>query len=131
MKRVPIIRKLNTMKTVTILRSLINDKIDEHFELYGVEEWLIDKRTDFEFSFIFNSGKKYEIIVPYDIDTPGIYRKEWISAHDDDGNSYCTEEGTLIISNKNYNPNQKTIDSQIDAIREHEEKKERENKTYN
>jgi hypothetical protein len=104
-----------------ISKKIIEKQILNHFEKYGIEEWLTEKRTDFEVcSKITIDNKEYEIIIPYDIDVPGIYENEWITVYDAFGNSFCVEDGNLIIADVD----RTSIDKQIEDIKEYEERKE-------
>lgn len=119
---------MKTSKKLTLLKSLIEDKIDDHFESIGIYDYLEDNKNEFEFEFKFNQGIEYKVNVIYNISLKGIYLKNNIWVTDQDGFDYCIEDGNLIISNKNYNPAKLTISERIDSIIEHEERKKEEQK---
>lgn len=119
---------MKTSKKLTLLKSLIEDKIDDHFESIGIYDYLEDNKNEFEFEFKFNQGIEYKVNVIYNVSLKGIYLKNNIWVTDQDGFDYCIEDGNLIISNKNYNPAKLTISERIDSIIEHEERKKEEQK---
>lgn len=116
------------MKKITILKSLIDNAIEDHFESEGIYDYLESSKTEFSIDFKFNQGQKLSCILEYNVRSKAIYKNKDVSVIDEQGNVYSLEDGNLIISSKNYNPNALTISQRIDDIIEHEERKRDEHK---
>lgn len=105
-----------------LLKSLIEDKIEDHFDL---EYEITELETDFECEFEYSG---YKILVPYEfINGQIICKNEWISATDKEGNSYCDEDFKYFeIRRKDYNPKSKPLQIRINEIMEYKQRKQEE-----
>jgi hypothetical protein len=118
------------MKKVTILKSLLNEHIIDHFESEGKYDYEESNKTVFEHTFrVRIEGKQYIAVVEYDVDYIGVYKPENVTLMDLD-KWYSLENENLIISNKDYNPNKKTIREVFDSILEHMARIKRERKEF-
>ena len=107
---------------LTLLKSKIDSEVESHFE-FEYEE----NKQEYECIFKFQG---YEITVPYDVSTSFIYKNQWISAEKND-KIYCDEDKDYFqISNKNYDPNKKSLSEIISQIIEHENRKASERDIY-
>ena len=120
------------MKTIMILKSLIDKEIINTFE----DEFdITEQKTEYEFDFDFVCcGQKCNAFIMFEVDENGVFAIDNtldIEVTDSDGLKYSVgndeirqNENRLIISDKTYNPNQKTIQQEITAIIDKEKQKQ-------
>jgi len=122
------------MKTIKILKSLIDPEIISHFE----EEFDIsDPKVEYEFDFNFIcEGERCNIFIMFDVQN-GEYHINYptdIQLTDSKGLCYSVgndearqDENRLIISDKTYNPDQTTVQQEVTAHIKREQRKLNEN----